>query len=83
LKVSSFFNLESYFIGEISLSHVPVIIGVNKKNEKYVAVANWPINTYGSSTGRAPIHVSTSQLATIVQNMNCARGLKEYLIFVL
>ena len=59
------------------------MIGVRRKNEKYVIVASWPIITYGSSTGRAPIHVRINHLATIVQNMSWAIGLNEYLVFLL
>lgn len=46
-------------------------------------MANCPIITYGSSTGRAPIQVRINQLATIVQNISCAIGLNEYPVFVL
>lgn len=64
-------NLKSYFSHE---SHAFIITGFRIKYIKYVIVATWPIVTYGSSTGRPPIHVSTSHVLTRVQNMSCPIG---------
>lgn len=44
-------------------------MGLIMKYEKYVSVRIWPTRIYGSSAGRAPIHVNNNILITSVQNI--------------
>jgi uncharacterized protein YbbK (DUF523 family) len=52
------------------LSHSFDIIGLIRKNKKYMIVNTCPIVTNGSSTGRPPIHVNTAHDDTKNQNSN-------------
>jgi hypothetical protein len=56
------------------LSQISDTIGLIKKYEKYKTVRIWPIITYGSSTGRAPIHVSKEAIIINLQNKNLLTG---------
>jgi len=51
-----------------------VVIGRIRWNEKYRTVNNCPIIMKGSSTGRPPIHVRISHVATSDQNRICVGG---------
>lgn len=39
-----------------------------------MAVRNWPIVSYGASTGFAPIHVNKAAVVARVQNVVCVNG---------
>lgn len=72
LKVFSLINLKSY--GLIKESHVEDSGGFKMKYRKYIEVNTWPMVTYGSSTGRPPIHVKIAHDDAKIQNINWFSG---------
>lgn len=75
LKALSFFNLKPYlFLGNRRMSHKYAIIGLKKKNMKYISVNSWLKISNGGSTGRPPIQVRRKHVAHIDQNKSWLSG---------